>query len=256
MNRRISSIRFAHRMRSLPDPTADAIVLAVWDGIQRTHGAPPEQSLPLMPPQLGDVIDACPTIHHRRGKPDQPNLAGLRDRALILTGFVAALRRSEIADIVVEHLGGHPRGMTLTIPHSKTDQQSAGEIVILPTASRTTYCPVTALTHWLDAAGVDDGPVFRRVRSGNIVDRSPTANGLDSGAINRLVQTAIRRGGIDPALYSAHSLRAGFVTYAHQRGASDRAIAHQTRHRSLASITGYVRTESAWQDNAATELGL
>lgn len=58
------------------------------------------------------------------------------------------------------------------------------------------------------------------------------------------------------AAYSAHSLRAGFVTYAHLRGASDRAIAHQTRHRSLATLGTYVRIHEAWADNAATQLGL
>jgi hypothetical protein len=46
------------------------------------------------------------------------------------------------------------------------------------------------------------------------------------------------------------------VTYAHLRGASDRAIAHQTRHRSLATLGQYVRISEAWQDNAATQLGL
>ena len=55
---------------------------------------------------------------------------------------------------------------------------------------------------------------------------------------------------------AADSLRAGFVTYAHLRGATDRAIAHQTRHRSLATLGGYVRVHTAWADNAATQLGL
>jgi integrase len=62
--------------------------------------------------------------------------------------------------------------------------------------------------------------------------------------------------GIGTVVYSAHSLRAGFGTYAHLRGAYDRAIAHQTRHRSLATIGTYIRIDNAWQDNAATELGL
>jgi hypothetical protein len=43
---------------------------------------------------------------------------------------------------------------------------------------------------------------------------------------------------------------------AHLRGASDRAIAHQTRHRSLATLGQYVRVAQAWDDNAATQLGL
>ncbi|MDT7613806.1 MAG: hypothetical protein QOF00_1253 [Pseudonocardiales bacterium] len=76
------------------------------------------------------------------------------------------------------------------------------------------------------------------------------------GSINDLVQAAIGRAGLQGGPFSAHSLRAGFVTFAHLRGASDRAIAHQTRHRSLATRGAYVRMETAWQDNAATQLGL
>ena len=79
---------------------------------------------------------------------------------------------------------------------------------------------------------------------------------LNPASINVLVQHAVARVGLDPALYSAHSLRAGFVTYAHLRGASDRAIAHQTRHRSLTTLGQYVRVAQAWDDNAATQLGL
>ncbi len=74
--------------------------------------------------------------------------------------------------------------------------------------------------------------------------------------MNTLVQTAIARAGIEPASYDAHSLCAGFVTYAHLHGASDRAIAHQTRHRSLATVGTYVRVQQAWDDNAVTMLGL
>jgi hypothetical protein len=33
-------------------------------------------------------------------------------------------------------------------------------------------------------------------------------------------------------------------------------FAHQTRHRSPATLGAYVRVETAWQDNAATQLGL
>jgi hypothetical protein len=98
MSRRLSGIRFAHRMRDLPDPTAAARVIAVWEGIRRTHGAPPDQASPLMPPELWDVIDRCPTTRTWKiGKrPPEPDLAGFRDRALLLVGFVAALRRSEL----------------------------------------------------------------------------------------------------------------------------------------------------------------
>ncbi|MCK5756765.1 MAG: site-specific integrase, partial [Mycobacterium sp.] len=60
MSRRLSAIKFAHTVHDLPDPTTNARVLAVWEGIRRTHTTPPEQAAPLMPPLLFDVLDACP----------------------------------------------------------------------------------------------------------------------------------------------------------------------------------------------------
>jgi hypothetical protein len=46
MSRRVSAIKFAHQLRKLPDPTRNARVVAVWEGVWRTHGAPPEQAAP------------------------------------------------------------------------------------------------------------------------------------------------------------------------------------------------------------------
>lgn len=87
----------------------------------------------------------------------------------------------------------------------------------------------------------------------------PTAPGrLSEDRINRIVQAAVQRAGIDPDQtgYSAHSLRAGFATYAAARGISDRAIQNQTRHKHPSTVHIYTRHESVWTDNAATELGL
>jgi len=256
MSRRLSAIRFAHQLQDHPDPTRNARVLAVWEGIRRTHGAPPEQATPLMPPHLWDVLDACPTTKTWRtpGRPPEPDLAGARDRALILVGFVAALRRSELAALTVEDITDHDNGLVLTLPRSKTNQTGEHtELVVLPRAGNRAHCPVTTLGHWLNTAGITEGAVFRGVTKGN----KPTHRALHPESINTLVHKAVTRASLDePEGYSAHSLRAGFVTYAHLRGASDRAIAHQTRHRSLATLGNYVRIHQAWTDNAANDLGL
>ncbi|MCK5751247.1 MAG: site-specific integrase, partial [Mycobacterium sp.] len=182
-----------------------------------------------------------------------PDLAGLRDRALLLVGFVTALRRSELAAVDVAHLSDHPNGLVLSITRSKTNPTGEqAELVVAPHGTHPARSPVTALHAWLAAADVTDGPVFRPVSKGN----RPLPRRLHPESINTLVQNAVARAGINPHPYSAHSLRAGFVTHAHLRGASDRAIAHQTRHRSLATIGTYVRIHQAWDDNAATQLGL
>ena len=259
MSRRLSAIRFAHRLRDLPNPTENARVVAVWEGIRRTHATRPRQATPLMPPQLWDVLDACPTVKTWQAatRPNEPDLAGLRDRALMLVGFVGALRRSELVSLDVDQLVDHPNGLVLRFDRSKSNQRGdADELVVLPRGTVPRRCPVTALRTWLGAAAITDGPVFRAVSKGNrALDRR-----LTDGPVNTIVQTAVVRAGLvdqgQTGGYSAHSLRAGFVTYAHSRGASDRAIAHQTRHRSLHTVGTYIRVETAWDDNAATTLGL
>lgn len=255
MSRRLSAIRFVHQLQNQADPTRNARVVAVWEGIRRTHGAPPEQAAPLMPPELFDVLDACPTTKTWRtpGRPAEPDLAGARDRVLLLVGFVAALRRSELAALTVDQIAEHPNGLVLTLPRSKTNQTGEHvEVVVLPRAGNPDRCPVKAIERWRELAGFADGPLLRPVGKSN----TAAARSLNPDSVNTLVQQAVARAGLDPAPYSAHSLRAGFVTYAHLRGASDRAIAHQTRHRSLATLGGYVRVQKAWVDNAATVLGL
>jgi len=254
MARRLSSIRFAHAANDLPDPTAAARVRAVWEGIRRVHGAPPEQAKPLMPPELFDVLDACAVTKtwKTRGRSPEPDLAGARDRALLLVGFVGALRRSELAALDVDDVADHANGLVVTLDRSKTNQTGEqAELVVLPRAGNPDRCPVTALQTWLALAGITAGPVFRGVTKSN----RPSPRPLHPESVNDLVQAAAARAGLTEGI-SAHSLRAGFVTYAHLRGASDRAIAHQTRHRSLATLGTYVRVQQAWTDNAATILGL
>jgi site-specific recombinase XerD len=253
MSRRLSSIAYAHRFAGATNPVDAPRVHAVWEGIRRERSQPVDQAPPLMPPVLWDVLAALPE-----------DLSGVRDRALLLVGFVGAFRRSELSAIERAHVAPHPKGLVLTIPRSKTDPYGEGQLVVLPYSSRPERCPVLCLRVWLDAIGlgadIDDGSpvdkrfVFRPVhRNGTSV----ATRRMSEAAINDAVQRACRRAlGRDGEVYSAHSLRAGFATYASQRGASDRAIAHQTRHRSLASLDQYIRLESAWADNAATALDL
>lgn len=296
MNRRRSAIRLAHTVARHPDPCTHPRVEAIWDGIRRKHGRAPDQSAPLMPPLLLRVIDACPTEKPWKDpkRAPEPNLAGARDRALLLVGFVGALRRSELTALTLDQVKRHPYGLVLTLTRSKTNQRGEDvELVVLPRSQDVEFCPVAAVHRWLELSGIgslaniedadledqgeDDGehdapsptddaapaedittvklppvPLFQGVTKGNRASGRP----LNSESVNVLVKAAIRRAGRSPEGYSAHSLRAGFVTWANQRGASDRAIARQTRHRSMASLGQYIRISEAWTGNAAADLGL
>jgi hypothetical protein len=55
------------------------------------------------------------------------------DRALLLVGFFAALRRSELAGLTVDQITTHDRGLVLGFARSKTNQTGAErELVVLP----------------------------------------------------------------------------------------------------------------------------
>jgi len=174
MARRLSALRFAHRLRDLPYPTDHARVVAVWEGIRRTHGAPAEQAAPLMPPELLDVLDACPTTRTWRtaNRPPEPDLAGARDRALLLLGFVAALRRSELAALHTDCVAEHLNGLIIAIRRSKTNQTGeVEELAVLPRSGNAARCPVGALQGWLDLASITSGPLLQGVTKPECTDR-------------------------------------------------------------------------------------
>jgi hypothetical protein len=86
-----------------------------------------------MAPELFDVVVACPTTRTWKTRPAGPDLAGVRDRALLLVGFYAALRRRELTALTLAQISTHDRGPVLALPHSKTNQTGTqAELVVLP----------------------------------------------------------------------------------------------------------------------------
>ena len=56
--------------------------------------------------------------------------------------------------------------------------------------------------------------------------------------------------GLDPAQFSGHSLRAGFVTTAAERNVELTRIMDVTRHRDVRTVTTYVRRANLFKDHA------
>lgn len=71
-----------------------------------------------------------------------------------------------------------------------------------------------------------------------------------------VVKRRAEQAGLDPSNYSGHSLRTGFATTEAANGATERAIANQTGHKSMEVLRRYVRHGTIWTDNAAVTLGL
>ena len=243
LTRRLTSIAKAHATAGHLNPasTRHAVVAETLQGIRRTLGTAQPGKTPLLTADLIQALAHLPS-----------SLAGTRDRALLLTGYTGGLRRSELAAFTVDDLAWVPEGAVLTLRRSKTDQAGQGRKVAIPRGAHAATCPVTALRQWLEAAGIASGALFRKV------DRHGKAGelGLHRDSVAGILKRAVARAGFDPVGFAGHSLRAGFATQAARDGASAFDIMRQTGHRSITTVSRYVRDAQIFRDAPASKLGL
>lgn len=236
--RRMASIGKAHRAAGMANPTSSELVKATMRGIKRTRGRAQRQAKPLLHDELLDVLAAT-----------GEGINDVRDRALLLLGFAAALRRSELVGLDLADVEHVREGIILHLRRSKTDQDGEGRDIGVPFA-RGRWCPVLSLGAWVEAAGISNGAVFRPVsRHGNV-----SAARLSGDAVSGVVRRRIAAAGMKPAGYSGHSLRAGLATSAAQAGLPGWLIRRQTGHASDAMLARYIRDGELFTRNAAGAL--
>ena len=248
LQRRLSAISQAHQVAGHETPTRSAAVRLVWAGIRRKHGTAQEGKAPALVEDLRAMMAAM--APRRRGQ--DWRLLEVRDRALLLLGFAGAFRRSELVSLNVEDLELGRAGIVVHLRRSKTDQEGQGRKIGIPRGAGMT-CPVAALQAWLADAGIKEGPLFRPVnRHGQL-----QAGRMSDRAVALVVKRRVQAVGLDPDQFAGHSLRAGLATSAAAAGASERAIANQTGHKSMAVLRRYIRDGELFRDNAAAAaLGL
>lgn len=88
------------------------------------------------------------------------DLAGLRDGALLSVAYDTGLRASELVAVEVDYMldALDPEARLLAIHRSKGDPEGEGATDNLSPRS------VRAIAAWTEAAGIEDGPLFRRVQ--------------------------------------------------------------------------------------------
>lgn len=238
VQRRLAAISKAHQALGVENPARSELVRSTMKGIRRALGVAQRQAKALLRDDLFQVLDALG---------DRP--IDIRDRALLLLGFITAMRRSELVALDVADIEPTATGVLVNIRRSKTDQEGAGRRVAVP-LGRTRHCPVAALKSWIAHSEINSGPIFRSMdKSGRIYSAR-----ISSEAVNHIIKTRLEATGYDPTEFSGHSLRAGFVTSAAMAGASPWKIMQSTGHKSQASLTRYVRDVDLFADAAACRL--
>jgi integrase len=162
LSRYKASIAKVHQLLDLKDPTQTALVKLRLKAIRREKGTAQSQARPLrFKGQVRDVErDKARGLNIRALLENcSSDLPGLRDRALLSTAYDTGLRASELVAVEVQHLmeAIDPEAGLLAILRSKGDQEGEGATAYL--SPRT----MMAIAAWRAAAGIETGPVFRRV---------------------------------------------------------------------------------------------
>ena len=263
-------------------PKISDFMRAMRNRASRAGTAAPVQEQPL----LLDELTACISTARADADTWRKHLHERRDTAVLLLGWVGAQRRSEITGLRVRDVTRTSSKWTMTVRRSKTDQAGKEHVKALPTGESLITCGPCAYLRWMEAVTTYDehgrmglirllarseppshhicrnnaplpkpgSPVFRRItRAGDIDERVMSDEMVSTIVRRRLAATDL---GVDAADFGAHSLRAGFVTEAYLNGKEDRQIMRQSGHRSTSGLRRYARERSAYDNNAATGLGL
>lgn len=235
---RIAVLSKAHQLRKVENPCEQVSVRHLLARARRAankRGERPTKKTAITKRELDALVATC-----------DESLEGVRDRALLYFAFASGgRRRSEVAaaDFAwLRKIGD--RQYLYRLEFSKTQQAGAN-------TSSTPDKPIIgiaadALEAWINASGLTQGQIFRRLWTNRI------GEGLSPAAVAEIVQRRAVRAGLEGD-FAGHSLRSGFVTEGGRQGVALPAIMAMTEHRSVASVIGYFQAGGV-TDNPAAQL--
>ncbi|MFC7518597.1 site-specific integrase [Herbaspirillum sp. GCM10030257] len=224
----------------------------VFKGVQVLHPAQEKRAKPVQIEQLAQVdrwfeeaIVVAGTKNDRRAA-----LRYLRNRALLLLGFWRGFRGDELTRLRAEHVEVIPgQGMTCYLAFTKTDRQVKGTTFKAPALAR--LCPVEAYLAWVNAAQIGEGAVFRSIdRWGHV-----STEGLHIDSLVPLLRSILKEAEVpSPELYSGHSLRRGFATWASANGWDVKSLMEYVGWKDVHSAMRYVETADPFARHRISEM--
>ncbi|MCZ7859190.1 tyrosine-type recombinase/integrase [Agrobacterium salinitolerans] len=240
--------------------------LASWSTLTKWRGLPGAFASPALKSAIRLAVRAVPRQRRRKSAKAvtsdvlakmlatcvTESLRDLRDRAILMVAFASGgRRRSEIAGLRVEQLtieqpieveDGPPLpSLAIHLGRTKTTSGDQDDTVYL------TGRPVEALYAWMAAAKIDKGSVFRGIgRWGTVSKRA-----LDPQSVNAILKQRAEMAGLDRGEFSAHGLRAGYLTEAANRGIPLPEAMEQSKHRSVQQASSYYNNTTRRSGRAA-----
>jgi len=203
---RVMAVRHSRVAAGLRSPTDDHSIRSALRSLQL--GYPPGK-MPIAQP-----VGAAPSTRLRQPKSAKPitralllraldamhrNSLDRRDRALLLLGFVGALKRTELVSIKLADLCFTTDALIIKLK---------GRQVAIPKTGGE-LCAATAVRNLIDHTALDteqpNSALFRRFDRGG----DATTFQLQSAWVSVVLKNRLKAVGIDPTPFSAQSLRAG-----------------------------------------------
>jgi integrase len=190
------------------------------------------------------IVRACP-----------PDLTGLRDKALILTGFNFASRASEPAGLLAGDITLHPRGMAVSVLTGKTSYSVRDAKI--PYSQDPEVCPVRAWIAYRERLVAEHGQRWAAPSTPAFVGINrwgQVTGGMGPDSVTRAIKRISVRAQV-PIVWTGHSLRAGLATEGRKKGKDAVSISRQGGWApNSREMLGYMRAADEWDDNAAAGL--
>ena len=184
-------------------------VKTVLGGAKRKLGCAVKQAAPLLPNQLLLMFNLM-----------SASLGHTSTKAAILTSFRGLLRKCQITDsesvLLRSDFTFYQWGMVIKVRRSKTIQFKERQLLIpISKVNNTPLCAVYWVRRHFDEVPLgNSNPAFQ----------VPTGSGSFTPLTYRSLQATIKyfasRIGLDPSMFSCHSLRRGGCTFLHMQGAA------------------------------------
>lgn len=190
---------------------------------------PPECKKPLTAGQVMRIVS-----HLEKG-----SLADVQVAAIFAMGFFGFSRWDDLSNLAVDDLLFADSHVAVFLLQRKNDQFREGSWVFI--ASEAAPCPVAVLEKFLKIGSHSKGSrLFRRIQStkrGQMLKEAP----ISCSCASELVKKELKSDGLDPSLYSLHSLWSGGASSAAALEIPDRLFQRQRGWRSTQAKNNYIQ---------------
>ncbi len=183
------------------------------------------------PGELGAMLQACAADR---------TPAGIRDTAIIATGYAGGLRRAELAGLQLgDVLADDGDTLTLRVKGKRNKERT----VYLDNGAR------AAMQDWLEVRGQEAGALFYSGRKGGHLN---AGQGMTPQAIRDIITRRAKQAAVENV--TPHDLRRSFVSDLLDAGVDIKTVADMAGHASVTTTARYDRRPEARKKRAAKSL--